>query len=313
MERPELLLTGPLYPELTARLDAEFATVKPYLAADPRAVLAEATPRIRAIATRGMVGADAALIARLPKLEIIACFAVGTDKIDLAAARARGIRVTNTPDVLTEDTADFGIAMIFALARRIVEGDRFIRAGQWLKGGLPSSTRVHGKRLGIVGLGRIGEGIARRAGAFAMEIAYTGPRAKPEKPWRFVPDVAELAHGSDFLVLCCPGGPATRHLVDAGVLEALGPKGMLVNIARGSVVDEAALIAALAEKKIAGAALDVFSDEPNVPPTLLALDNVVLAPHIASTTEETRAAMGELVYANLAAHFAGRPLLSPVA
>jgi hydroxypyruvate reductase len=214
--------------------------------------------------------------------------------------------------VLTEDTADFAIGAIFALARRIVEGDRFIRAGRWGREVLPSSVRVRGKRLGIVGLGRIGLGIARRAEAFAMTIAWHGPRPKPEVPYRYVADIAELARECDFLVLTCPGGSATHHLVDAGILAALGPRGMLVNIARGSVVDEAALLDALRGKTIAGAALDVFADEPAVPEGFHALDNVVLTPHIASTTAETRAAIGDLLFANLEAHFAGKAVPSPV-
>jgi hydroxypyruvate reductase len=311
--RPDILVTGPLDAGLMAKLEDAFAVHKLWLAADRDRFLAECAGSIRGIATRSVVGADAALMAALPRLEIIACFGAGYEAVDLPAARSRGIRVTNTPDVLTEDTADFAIGAIFALARRIVEGDRFIRAGRWGREVLPSSVRVRGKRLGIVGLGRIGLGIACRAEAFNMTIAWHGPRPKPAIPYRYVADIAELAGESDFLVLTCPGGPATRHLVGRAVLDALGPRGMLVNIARGSVVDELALLQALRDKTIAGAALDVFADEPAVPETFHALDNVVLTPHIASTTVETRAAIGDLLFANLSAQFSGKALPSAVA
>jgi lactate dehydrogenase-like 2-hydroxyacid dehydrogenase len=246
------------------------------------------------------------------KLELVSVFGVGADKVDLAAAKARGIRVTNTPDVLTEDTADYGIGLLLALARKIVHGDRFVRDGQWQHGLLPNSTRVHGKRLGIVGLGRIGAAVAQRALAFAMEVSYTGPRAKSDLPYRSFDNPKTLAAHVDFLILTCPGGPETAGLVDAELLRALGPEGMLVNIARASVVDETALIAALAHGTIKAAALDVFPDEPNVSDALLALPNVIVEPHIASTTVETRKAIGDLVLANVKAHFSGQGVLTPL-
>ncbi len=249
----------------------------------------------------------------MPRVEIIACFGIGVDAIDLAAARTRGIRVTNTPDVVTDDTADIALSLILAVERRVAEGDRFVRRGGWPQGELGFGRSLGGRRLGVIGLGRIGRAIAARAAAFGMAIAYTGPRAKPDSPHRFVADLIELARWSDILVVACPGGEATRNLVGKPVLEALGPAGTLINIARGSIVDQAALVEALEAGAIGGAGLDVFANEPNVPSALTRLENVVLMPHTGSATHETRAAMGELMIDNLLAHFAGRPLLTPVA
>ncbi len=308
----EVLITAAVEPRLDAALSESYVVHRLWLADDPEALLAQIRDRVRVVVTRSVIGADRKLMAALAKLQLIAIFGVGTDAVDLAAARELGIRVTNTPGVLTEDTADYGMALLLALARKIVAGDRFVREGKWLHGLLPNSTRVGGKKIGIVGLGRIGEGVARRATAFGLEVFYTGPRAKPEKPWTYVPSLLELARRVDFLLLTCPGGPETARIVNADVLLALGPDGMLINIARASVVDEPALIAALQNRLIKGAALDVFEDEPRVPAALMHLDNVILEPHIASMTVETRAAIGDLVLANVNACFAGSPLPTPV-
>ncbi|MBN9241267.1 MAG: 2-hydroxyacid dehydrogenase [Mesorhizobium sp.] len=304
--RHHILLTAPVEPRLMAGLDAVYTVHRLWEAEDPGALLASAAAFVTGVVTRSVVGADAALMAALPKLEVIALFGIGADAVDLAAAKARGIRVANTPGVQTEDTADYSIALLLALARRIVEGDRHVRQGRWQHGLLANSTRVSGKTLGIVGLGRIGSGVARRAEAFAMKILYTGPTAKPDVPWTYVDTVEALAREVDFLVLTCPGGPATRGIVNAEVLRALGADGMLVNIARASVVDEPALIAALRDRTIKAAALDVFPDDPHVSPAFLDLENVVLEPHIASTTVETRMAICDLVLENLAAHYGGK-------
>ncbi|WP_048646325.1 2-hydroxyacid dehydrogenase [Nitratireductor soli] len=304
--KPEILLTAPVEPRLQADLEAVYRVHRLWEAADKPAFLAAIGKGVRGVVTRSVIGADEALMAALPGLEIIAVFGVGTDAVDLAAARDRAVRVANTPGVLTEDTADYGIGLLLALARRIVEGDRYVRAGKWPAGLLANSTRVHGKKLGIVGLGRIGSAVARRAQAFGMDIRYNGPRAKPVSAWTHVPDLAALAAQVDFLILTCPGGPQTAGIVNREVLAALGPEGMLVNIARASVIDEKALVTALETGAIKAAALDVFADEPNVPEALLAMDNVIVEPHIASTTVETRMAICDLVLANLAAHFAGR-------
>ena len=219
--------------------------------------------------------------------------------------------MTNTPDVLTDDVADLAIGLMLATARRIAAADRFVREGRWLQGGFPLTSKVSGKRLGIVGMGRIGQGIARRAAAFEMQIAWHGPTAK-NLPYRFEPQLIELARSVDFLVAACPGGAATRGLISRDVLSALGPKGVFINISRGSVVDEAAMVELLTVGQLGGAGLDVFVDEPRVPAALFGLDNVVLQPHQASATDETRGAMAQLVLDNIAAYAAGKPLLTPV-
>jgi D-3-phosphoglycerate dehydrogenase len=230
----------------------------------------------------------------------------------LTRAKARGIRVTNTPDVLTEDVADMAFALILASMRRIVEGEAFVRAGAWTKGALPLGKSLNGKRLGIIGFGRIGRAIARRAPAFGMSVGYSDLAKDPDAPDAYHADPVSLARTSDILVAATAGGEATRGLVNAAVFEALGPEGLFVNISRGTVVDEAALIAALEANRIGAAALDVFWNEPNIDPLLLGFKNVIVQPHHASGTVEARKAMGKLVRDNLAAHFAGEPLLTPV-
>ena len=300
-------------PGLTAQLDAAFTVHKPWLTPDPAGFLLQECGGVRGMATRSVLGADAMLMRRLPMLEIISTFGVGTEMVDLAEAAARGIRVTNTPGVLTTDTADFAMALVLALARRVAEGDRFVRSGQWKAGPLPPARRVSGATMGIVGMGRIGQVLARRAVGFDMTVRWHGPNPKPLLSYAYEPDLLSLARNVDILVLTCPGGPATERLVNRAVLDALGPQGMLVNIARASVVDEPEVIAALQERRIGGGAFDVFSAEPDLPPAFLALDNVVLAPHAASRTSETQEAIGELMLANLQAHFAGEALPSEVA
>ena len=311
--KPDILVVAPIMPQVMATVEGMFATHILYEAADREALVARVASDVRAIATRAEVGADRALIARLPQLEIIASYGVGVDAIDLAAAREHGVVVTNTPDVLTEDVADMALALLLAVQRRVCEGDRYVRSGAWQGGAMRLTTRVGGRRLGIVGLGRIGRAIAHRAQAFGMNVAYHGRREQPDAGLRYYAEVVALARDSDILVLSCPGGEATRGLVGTAVLDALGPAGVLVNVARGSVVDEAALVSALVGGGIAGAGLDVFADEPNVPGALCAMDNVVLQPHQASATNETRMAMANLVVDNLKAHFAGEPVLTPIA
>ena len=279
--------------------------------ADPGA-FARIAPLVRAVAASGESRVDAELIAALPALEIISVFGVGYDGIDVQAARERGVMVTHTPNVLNDDVADLAIGLMLCAARQLPAADRYVRAGQWLGGPMPLARKVSGARLGIVGMGRIGQVIARRAQAFDMTIAYTARSAKPELPWTFHADPAELAAHCDFLVAITPGGAGTRHLIDARVLRALGPNGILINGARGSVVDEQALIEALEQGVIGGAGLDVFEDEPRVPDRLKALPHVVLAPHVGSATQATRQAMADLAFGNLREHFAGRALLSPV-
>ena len=312
MTKPDVLMVGP-YPDWEMpQLESNYVVHKLWLAKDRARFLSEVGPRIRAIATNGVLGADAELINACPRLEIIACFGVGFDAIDLNSARARGIRVTNTPDVLTEDVADMAFALILASWRRIVEGDAHVRSGAWTRGALPLGRSLNGKRLGILGYGRIGRAIARRAPVFGLSVAYCDLAKDPGSPDAYHADAVSLARASDILVAATAGGASTRDLVGAQVFDALGPDGLFVNVSRGTVVDKAALIAALEEKRIGGAALDVFWNEPDIDPRLLGCANAILQPHHASGTIEARKAMGKLVRDNLAAHFAGRPLPTPV-
>ncbi len=278
--------------------------------ADKDAVPDAIASTARALITSGLDGAPASLIARMPKLEIITVNSVGYDLVDMPSAIARRIPVTHTPNVLTDDVADLALGLMLMTSRRLAQADRFVRAGRWLQEKFPVSGKVSGKRLGILGLGRIGRAIAARAEGFGMEILYTD-RAKMDAPYRFLPDLVSLAKESDFLMVASSAGPDAKHLVNKEVLEALGPDGILINIARGSVVDEMALIAALEAGKVGGAGLDVFEHEPAVPPALFGRDDVVLLPHIASSTRETRSDMGRLVISNLEAWFAGKPLVTP--
>ena len=311
MVKNELLLTRAIYAPAMAELEREFTVHKLWQATDPAQMLNEVGPRIRALVTPGVIGFTRAEVDALPKLEIIALFGSNTT-LDLAPARERGIPVTNTPDSITESVADLALGLMVASMRRIVECDRFVRSGLWPASVPPVGREVRGKTCGIVGLGRIGAGVARRAEACGMSVRYHGPRRKPDVTWQYHDDVLSLARESDCLVVTCPSTPATRNLVDAKVLAALGPEGYLVNVARGAIVDEEALIAALAGKRIAGAGLDVYRDEPQVPAALFALDNVVLTPHVGSTTLEVREERMRKLLANLRAHIAGQPLLSPL-
>ena len=312
LSRVPVLGVAKLSPLFAARIRERHELLDRLHETDPAAFAAVA-PRIRAVAAGGDSRVDAELIARLPALEIVSVMGVGYDGIDVAAARARGAVVTHTPDVLNDEVADLAIGMMLCAARQLPAADRYVRAGDWeARGPMPLARKMSGARLGIVGMGRIGQAIATRAAAFGMPIAYTARSAKPALPYRFVASVEALAAESDFLVVITPGGAGTRHLVDAAVLKALGPKGILVNVARGSVVDEAALVDALEQGTLGGAALDVFEDEPRVPARLKALPHVVLAPHIGSATHATRQAMADLAFANLEAQLAGRPLPTPV-
>ena len=276
------------------------------------AALGAAALRIRAIAASGDSKVSAALLAQLPALQLISVMGVGYDGIDVAAAKSRGVMVTHTPDVLNDDVADLAIGLMLCAARQLPQADRHVREEKWLQGGMPLARKMSGARLGLVGMGRIGQAIAQRALAFHMCVAYTARSAKPEPPFAFYATPLALAAVSDFLVIITPGGAATHKLINAEVLAALGKGGIVVNVARGSVVDEAALIDALERGVIAGAALDVFEDEPRVPARLRNLPQVVLAPHIGSATAATRQAMADLAADNLRLHFAGLPVKTPV-
>jgi len=279
---------------------------------DPEAVIRAHQSEIQAV-TSYLTPVGASLISALPALEIIALGAVGYDHVDVETAKSRGVAMTNTPEVLTDDTADIGMMLLLNVARRSVEGDAFVRAGLWANGPLPLGHTLSGKKLGIVGMGRIGQAVAQRAKAFNMEVVYHGPRKKEGLSEAFYPDLIQMARDVDFLMLCCVGGQTTENMVDYKVLEALGPKGYVINIARGSVIHQQDLLIALSNKAIAGAGLDVYDNEPHVPKELFRMDNVVLTPHIGSATIETRTKMGQIVVGNLLAHFAGKPLLTPLA
>jgi hydroxypyruvate reductase len=313
--KPEILALVPIYAPTLAELEREYTVHKLWTAPDPDALMKQVAGSVRVAVTTGLAGYTRHHVEALPKLELIACFGNphGMAAEDKAAAKARGVFVTNTPDSITTTVADLGMALVLAVMRRIAEGDRFVRAGKWTAGPLTPGRDIGGKTLGIVGLGRIGRAIAQRAEAFGMNVLWHGPRVKPDVSWPFHADLREMARHSDCLLAICPLTPETRGLIDARVLDALGPDGFLVNVARGPVVDQAALIAALKEKRIAGAALDVFWDEPQVPAELLAMENVVLTPHVGSTVKEIREERGRKLLANVRAHFAGKPVLTPVA
>ena len=299
MSRGRVLQTGPLLPWLEQCLLDEFDMHRLDREPDPGGFLCAHGQAFTALVTASWIGASATLQDSLPALRVISNFGVGLDKIDLDSAAARGIAVGYTPDVLNDCVADLAMALMLDVARRTPEADRFVRAGAWAAGNFGQGRRVSGAKLGIVGMGRIGHTIARRARGFDMDIRYHARRPVPEVPWAHEPSLLELARWCEFLVVIVAGGADTHHLINAQVLHALGPHGYLVNVSRGTVVDEPALIKALQSGQIAGAGLDVFEHEPQVPTALMTLNNVVLAPHIASNTRETRRAMAERVLGNL--------------
>jgi hydroxypyruvate reductase len=308
----EIAVIGMQRPFVLEALEKEYQVHNVLAAPDKIAALRPAAGRIRGVATNAMTGLSAEIIAALPKLEVCAIMGVGLETTDLALARERGIVVTTTP-VLYDDVADLGVVLAMCACRRIVAADRFVRSGRWLQGRMDPARKFSGKRAGILGLGRIGRALAPRLQAFGMTIGYYDPLPKADLPYQAYPTPLELAQNSDILFLAAAGGPGIRHIVDAQILDALGPDGIFVNIARGWLVDEAALVTALKEGRLGAAGLDVFEAEPKVPEELLSLDNVVLTPHIASNTDETMRAMGECVLENLRSWFAGNGPVHPVA
>ncbi len=314
MNKVDILQMGP-YPSWDIELlEQDFILHAYFEAEDKKQFVAERADKIRGIATRGELGASRELIESLPNLEVISIYGVGFDAVDLEAAKEHNVRVTNTPDVLTKDVADLGLAMMLAGSRGLIGAEAWVRSGNWGKQGLyPLQTQVSGKKVGVLGLGRIGFEVAKRCAAFDMEVAYSDLAPRDfAGDWEYIQDPVALAKRSDFLFVTLTGGPATRHIVNRNVIEAVGPEGMLINVSRASNIDEAELLSALEEKRLGFAALDVFEGEPNLDQRFLALDNVLLQPHHASGTVETRKAMGRLVYDNLAAHFAGKELPTPV-
>jgi lactate dehydrogenase-like 2-hydroxyacid dehydrogenase len=306
-----ILQLGPLTERFNRSLAAEHEVLTLWKE-DADALLDQHGQRVEVVVTSARFGCTAQLIERLPNLRAIVSFGVGYDSIDVAAARARNILVSNTPEVLNDCVADLAFGMLIDCARQMSRADRFVRAGEWPSGGLPLGSKVSGKRLGIVGLGRIGEEVAKRSSGFSMQVRYHNRRPVEGSPYGYEASLIELARWSDFLVLTCPGGESTRNLINRDVLDALGTKGTLINVSRGSVVDEPALVDALVQGRLGGAGLDVYVQEPEVPQALRDLPNVVLLPHIGSATEETRLAMEELLVANLRAFLERGELVTAV-
>lgn len=310
--KPEIIITAEGHAGTMATLQSEFTAHNLFEASNKESFFEKCAPRVRGLATFGPMPVDGSLMDALPKLEIISNFGVGVDAIDLDDARKRNIIVTNTPDVLNDCVADTALALVMNAVRKFPQSERYLRAGNWAaRGPYPLTASLGGKTLGILGLGRIGEAIAKRAAACGMKIRYHN-RNKKDVPYPYDPDPVTLAKNSDVLMVVTPASAETNKIINEKVLQALGPEGYLVNVARGSVVDEPVLLRYLQEKKIAGAGLDVFADEPRVPPEFFALDNAVLFPHVGSATVETRKAMGDLQIENLRRHFAGKPVLTRV-
>jgi lactate dehydrogenase-like 2-hydroxyacid dehydrogenase len=312
--KPEILVITPIYGPTLAELKREYVVHELYNATDKGTLLRDAGPRVRAMVTTGFVGFKRSDLDPLANVEIVACYGNGHNTYDLAAAKERGIVVTNTPDPTSETVAELAVTLLLTVSRRVAESDRYTRAGRWTGG--PGSFglghTVMGKTCGVIGLGNIGRGVARRCAALGMSVIYHGPRAKSDVPYRYYASALDMARDADALIVTCPLTPQTRGLVDARALEALGANGYLVNVGRGPIVDQQALIAVLRDKRIGGAALDVYWNEPEVPAELKSMDNVVLVPHIGSSTVEIREERGAKLLANLAAHFAGEPVLNPV-
>jgi lactate dehydrogenase-like 2-hydroxyacid dehydrogenase len=311
--KAEILLLGPSKAVIVDGLSAVFTVHQARTAAEAEPALATIAPRVRAIAVAGPPGrVESALMERLPKLEIVSSFGVGYDNIDAKWAGQHGIIVTNTPDVLTEEVADTAIGLLLCTVRQFPQAERYLRAGKWPQGDYPLSQSLHDRTVGIVGLGRIGKAIARRLDAMQVPVVYHTRRAQADVSYRHYPDLLAMARAADVLLVITPGGPETRNLINAEVLKALGPNGILINMSRGSVVDEEALIAALTDRTILTAGLDVFAKEPQVPQALIDMDHIVLFPHLGSASVHTRRAMEQLVVDNLVAWNAGKPALTPV-
>ena len=309
----DILVVTKMPPAVMQALEEAFTVHKLFEADDKNAFLVGIGSKIQGVATNGHTGCPPEIMNKIPKLEIISSFGVGYDAIDTEDCRSRGITVTNTPDVLNDAMAETTMALVLALCRKIPQADAYVRAGRWEKeGNFPLTSELTGRTMGIIGLGRIGKEVAKRAQAFKMQVVYHGRSHQVHEPYPHFKSLTEMAKACDWLVSIVPGGEATKHLINKDVLDALGPDGYLVNVGRGPSVDEPALIEALKQKRIAGAALDVFENEPHVPEAFFALDNVVLSPHQGSATHKTRWAMGDLVVRNLKAYFDGMPTITPV-
>lgn len=312
MKDVEILMLSPMAPVVMEGVDQHFTLRRAWTQPDPEAFVREIASGIRGVAG-GHTRVDGAFFERLPNVEIVASFGVGYDTIDAPEAGRRGVIVTNTPDVLTDEVADLAVGLLIATVRQLPQVDRYLREGRWLEKAYPLTQTLRGRKIGILGLGRIGRALATRLDAFGLEVSYHGRTRQADAPYPYHSTLVDLARAVDVLVCVAPGGPETVGIVDAEVLRALGPTGILINVGRGTVVDEPALIQALRDKTILSAGLDVFADEPRVPAELIAMDHVVLLPHVGSASIETRRAMGQLVVDNLVSWFSGRGPLTPVA
>ncbi|MFV0281623.1 MAG: 2-hydroxyacid dehydrogenase [Rhodoblastus sp.] len=314
MSRFESIMFAPMPLLVVDGVSAVSQLHKLWEAPDRAGALAEIAPRVRAIVTGGgHARLDSAIMEQFPRLEIVVSFGVGYDHVDAAWAGKKGIVVTNTPDVLNDEVADTAIGLMLCAVRQLPQADRYVREGRWSKAPFPLTASLRGRTLGVLGLGRIGRTIAERAAAFGLKVVYHGRRPQADAPYAYFPTLTGMAEACDILVAITPGGPDTRHIVNAQVLEALGPNGVFINVARGSVCDQEALVAALRDRKILTAGLDVYADEPNVPAELVEMEHVVLLPHVGSGTKYTRDAMGRLVVDNLGSFIGGRGPLTPVA
>lgn len=313
MKSTDVLMLGPMMPLVMDEVGRCFTLHRADQADDRDAFLDAVGPKVRGIAAGGHGRIDGPLMDRLPGLEIVSSFGVGYDHVDAAEAGRRGIVVTNTPDVLTDEVADLALGLLLCTVRELPQAERYLRAGRWLDKPYPLSATLRGRTVGILGLGRIGKAIATRLKAFGLSVAYHGRRRQDDVDYRYYGSLVEMARAVDILMVVTPGGSETHRIVDAEVLRALGPSGVLINVARGTVVDEPALVQALKDRSIMAAGLDVFEEEPSVPAELMAMDHVVLLPHVGSASVHTRNAMGQLVVDNLRAWFEGKGPLTPVA
>ncbi|SCZ02144.1 Lactate dehydrogenase [Microvirga guangxiensis] len=314
MSKADILMTAPMMPVVVDALEKASNLHRLWEHPDRESFLREVGPRIRGVATSTLFGRmDASLFESLPNLEIVSSFGVGYDNVDVAEAAKRGVIVTNTPDVLNDEVADLTLGLLLSTLRKIPQADRYLREGKWLKAPFPLSPTLRERKIGIVGLGRIGKAIAKRLEGFGVSISYHGRTRQEDVAYTYHPTLVGMAEACDVLIVITPGGAGTKHLINADVLKALGPTGVLINVARGSVVDEQALIDALKSGTILTAGLDVYDDEPRVPQELIDMEHVVLLPHIASGSVHTRNAMGQLVADNLIAWFNGKGPLTPVA
>lgn len=312
-DAPEILMTGPLMPYAADQLKARFTVHELWKADDKAAFLREIGDRVRGVAAGGGHNrVDTALFEALPKLQVISSFGVGYDHVDAAEAGKRGLVVTNTPDVLTDEVADLALGLLIATVRQLPQVDRYLREGKWLKSNYPLTTSLRKRTVGIVGLGRIGKAVAHRVEAFGLPVSYHGRSRQADVAYRYYPSLVEMAADVDVLISVAPGGASTHHIINAEVLKALGPNGILINVGRGTVVDEQALIEALQNKTILSAGLDVFEDEPRVPQALIDIDHAVLLPHVGSASIHTREQMGQLLVDNLVSWFEGKGPLTPV-